>query len=185
MRFLLPVLVAGAVAGCIPAPYGPYYWPAYPDASATLTKQYCAGKAGPPSILSFAGPEGLRFEVRAFKEYAERDRRDWPLRIALTLPAGAQFRFVSDELEISELSADRGRTVTGVIRVDASTPVQTVSRGATASTALRVEAGLGEERASGYFIRLPPFLLNDRQYELKPIDLELRLLDGGIEPFNC
>ena len=50
---------------------------------------------------------------------------------------------------------------------------------------LHIDSSLGEGGISHYFVQLPPFLLDGERYEFKPIELELRLFDGGIEPFNC
>jgi len=32
---------------------------------------------------------------------------------------------------------------------------------------------------------LPPYVVHGRRYEVKLIELEQRLFDAGLEPFNC
>lgn len=96
------VLLLGSLSGCIPAPYGAYYRPAYADASSRLTKAYCGGQAGPPAVLSFNGPEGLQLTISALRGYVDRKRDDWPLRIAISLPPGTQWQFLADHLSVSE-----------------------------------------------------------------------------------
>jgi hypothetical protein len=44
---------------------------------------------------------------------------------------------------------------------------------------------LGTEELPRYFIKLPPLLINGKPYQIKPIELERRLFDFGLEPFNC
>ncbi len=60
LRSVFLILLAGALNGCVPAPYGSYYRPSYLDASAVVSRAYCGGQAGPPTSLAFAGRDGHR-----------------------------------------------------------------------------------------------------------------------------
>lgn len=117
---LLPALCATTLSACIPAPYGAYYRPAYPDPAATLRKAYCGGQAGPPSNLSFELPAGVRFSVGATRGYAERQHREWPLTIGIALPPGSEFQFLSDNLGISEEKEKPGRSLSPLLAVGAT-----------------------------------------------------------------
>lgn len=117
---LLLALCATSLSACIPAPYGAYYRPAYPDASASLRKAYCGGQAGPPSHLSFELPAGVRFSVSTTRGYTERQRRDWPLAIGIALPSGSDFQFLADRLHISEDKEKSARSLAQQMAVGTS-----------------------------------------------------------------
>ena len=117
MRPLLPWLLPLALAGCVPAPYGSYYKPVYPDPSSIITKPYCGGMAGPPTQLSFTGPEGIKLSISATKAYAEKDRKDWPLSLSIDIPKGSTFRFLEEGYEIAYTPSDKGSMVRGEILV--------------------------------------------------------------------
>lgn len=71
-------------------------------------------------------------------------------------------------------------------KVPLDTPVRGVNDSPyNKATSISINSSLGEEELPRYFIRLPPLLLNGKVYPLKPIELEKRLLDFGLEPFNC
>lgn len=120
-RLFLASLPALFLQGCIPAPYGPYYQPSYPDNSAALIKEYCRGQAGPPSILEFAGPEGIRFSVSAAKKYMlDEQRSDRPLRISINVPAGTHFQFLADSITISDQANSTAMTARPNLEVNAA-----------------------------------------------------------------
>ncbi len=126
MRFFLAGLLLLQLQGCIPAPYGPYYKPSYPDSSAALIKEYCQGQAGPPAILTFTGPEEVRFSVSAARKYMLDDKRaDRPLRISINVPAGTQFQFLTDGIGISDKAGDPGMLMRPDMEVNAATTFAT------------------------------------------------------------
>ena len=111
-RLLLAGCMAVGLAGCIPAPYGPYYRPSYPDPSSQVRKAFCGGQAGPPSKLQFSAPGGIKVAVDADKEFLERSRRDRPLHIMLRVPGDKAFQFLSDQVLVSNKLADAGSVLT-------------------------------------------------------------------------
>ena len=52
-------------------------------------------------------------------------------------------------------------------------------------TSATIESSLGVDEAATYVVRLPDLMINGRRFQIKPILLERRLLDFGLEPFNC
>ncbi len=370
----LAVAVAALVlAGCLPAPYGTYYRPAYPDPSAEVTRASCGGQAGPPARLAFNAPPGLKFTASALKAPIGGGAH-WPLAIAFALPPGHTFRFTADTIELATdatgpgvavapsvhahvtlrlpadrwidaatlapadpvlrrptdrplgtvrigfgrfdmiteaievtlpaIETERGRVTIPPLRLDMdrrrwgtryyrtaeylqsviarteactregrqrcenirdfdayafripagdfelvgrfwamettkrvdplmfelvieargterwrivepvvrvrdlaggpvqehrftelgaafhapvplSAPIRSARTGRATETHVRIDANLGSEERSRYFVRLPPYMFDGERYELKPIELELRRFDGGIEPFNC
>lgn len=108
MRAVFFLATAAALAGCIPAPYGAYYKPSYPDSSSTLQQAYCGGKAGPPTKLQFEGPGGLRVSVTAEKKHLEKERKDRSVRIAIDIPPGSRFQFLGSTIEISNRQIEGG-----------------------------------------------------------------------------
>lgn len=101
MRSIVLLLLMYLLTACVPAPYGPYYRPSYPDNSAALIKEFCGGEAGPPSVLTFNVADGVTFTVATAKSYSERSRKDVPLTITLNVPSNTTAQFLSDDLSIS------------------------------------------------------------------------------------
>lgn len=104
-RHLTLLLTSGLLAGCIPAPYGPYYRPSYPDPSAVMTQANCGGQAGPPSRLSFALPDGISVSLNTSSDTPGTDASTKAetrsvLRLALSLPPGSRLAFLEDRLQI-------------------------------------------------------------------------------------
>jgi hypothetical protein len=95
------LLLAAALAGCVPAPYGSYLRPSYPDPSSAVAKAACDGQAGPPSKLSFVAPGQLKVAVSAQRPARDRNRPVWLVSIDLTPPSDAGFRFLSDALHVA------------------------------------------------------------------------------------
>jgi hypothetical protein len=105
--------------GCLPAPYGAYYRPSYPDPSATLSKEYCGGQAGPPSTLSFNAPEGVIVSVSAPKRRMDSEQ-ERHLRISMSIPAGTRLKFLADGFELAESLEGTGRRITVEISLSTS-----------------------------------------------------------------
>ncbi len=104
-----------------------------------------------------------------------------------------KWKFSDDKIRITDLSSFAERTYqfeTFPLYLRYNVPLDTPVRGVDDSpyskgTTISINSSLGEEELARYFIRLPALLLNGKTYSLKPIELEKRLLDFGLEPFNC
>lgn len=123
MRYIALLLLTGSLTACVPAPYGPYYRPSYPDSSATLIKKFCRGEAGPPSILTFTIANGVNFTVTTAKSYSERARKDIPLTITMNVPSNVTVQFLSDDLRISDTQSSEGNKVAPSFKVGALLPM--------------------------------------------------------------
>jgi hypothetical protein len=64
-------------------------------------------------------------------------------------------------------------------------PLTTEVKGAKADATIRIETTLGKRMRPKYYIKLPPMLINGQEYVFKPIELDLKMFDGGVQPFNC
>ena len=69
--------------------------------------------------------------------------------------------------------------------VPLTTRVRATAAGESPSTSIRVERSLGSSEVQRVRVQLPDILFNDTRIPMHPIDLEMRRLDVGIEPFNC
>jgi hypothetical protein len=107
---MLSVLLA--LSGCIPAPYGSYVRPSYPDASARLSKASCGGQAGPPAHLSFTAPGPVRFAVRASERRLEQGSSSWQGYISVAPPPGGPFQFLADTLHVLQPAGGPGEALT-------------------------------------------------------------------------
>lgn len=117
----LALLVAiGCLAGCVPAPLGPYYRPIYPDASARYTGDACQGQAGAPASLSFVVADGVSIAITTLRTYGEKDRPDRPLRIAIGVPTGTQIQFLAKEIRIASSPQDSGVGISPAIDIAAA-----------------------------------------------------------------
>ena len=77
------------LAGCVVAPYGPYYRPATAQPGAQERRAWCQGAAGPVTGVDMDLGGGVRLR-------ASTDRLQvagWPLRIEITLPRQTALRF--------------------------------------------------------------------------------------------
>lgn len=92
-RPLALLIVAVSVAGCLPAPYGLYYRPSYPDPAATVSQANCGGQAGPKTRLSLPGPDGVAFLIVADQH------QEHKARIEITLPPLTRFRFTERRVD--------------------------------------------------------------------------------------
>lgn len=99
MRVPAMIVAAAALSGCVPAPYGPYYRPSYPDPSSTLQQAYCGGQAGPPARLAFQGLGGLGVSVRT--ETAGQAGKPRLLHVAIDIPVGTRFQFLVDTVALA------------------------------------------------------------------------------------
>lgn len=71
-------------------------------------------------------------------------------------------------------------------QVPISTPIRGVNNLTfTKPTTASIESSLGTDEYSRYFVKMPPILINGKQYQIQPIELEKRTFDFGLEPFNC
>lgn len=113
----LPLVMATLLTGCLPAPYGVYYRPAYPDASAQLSGAWCQGQAGPPARLTIQGPDGLALTLAAEQDAADTPLAARVLRVNVSLPQGSRFQFLSNSLELDEAAAGRPLRVEALLNV--------------------------------------------------------------------
>lgn len=134
----LSLSFAASLAGCVVAPYGPYFQPSSPDPSATYKGAWCQGQAGPTTNIALALGDGLTLAARAERDYPERDRPELPLRLVLEVPAQLPVRFTADRLRIVEMGSGRS--------VDAPMSVRAIGRATLAPTATVVPQQL---RAAG------------------------------------
>lgn len=71
-------------------------------------------------------------------------------------------------------------------QVPMNTPIHGVNNVAySKATSASINTSLGVDESPRYFVKLPPVLINGTRYEIKPIELERRIFDFGLEPFNC
>ena len=102
----LPLAMTALLTGCLPAPYGVYYRPAYPDTTAQLSGAWCQGQAGPPARLSIQAEDGLSLALAAERGAAHPTPQvPWVLHVHGMLPAGGQFQFLSSALELGDAPA--------------------------------------------------------------------------------
>jgi hypothetical protein len=170
MHRLILLTIAATLAGCIPAPYGAYYKPSYDGGTSLVRKSACGGMAGPPSVLDFTAPGGLRGTVIADRGYVDRKAPVRPLRITLSVPPGSTLRFLSDEAILLR----NGKPISGERRI----PSLWREKGL-------LEIPLESRDASAYELALPDYELDGTVYHFGRIHLDLHRLDGGLEPFNC
>lgn len=116
-RLLKGALAFGgtALAGCVVAPYGPYYRPSTAAAGARYRGAWCQGRAGPVAVVELPIAPGVTMTARAQRDFLERDRPELPLRLALTVPAGLPLRFADARLPVVETGS--GRTIPADVRV--------------------------------------------------------------------
>lgn len=93
-------LAAAGLAGCVVAPYGPYYRPSTEHPAATYKGAWCQGVAGPKAVVELPLVPGVTLTARAQRNYVERDRPELPLRIEFTLPPYQPARFASATLGV-------------------------------------------------------------------------------------
>lgn len=117
IRFIFALLSSSLIMSCMPAPYGSYYRPAYPDNNATLSREDCHGQAGPMSKLSFTLANNISISVSAKKNYLQRERSDTPLTIDITLPPGESIRFLSDQITFTTFANSEHRVMPMHMRV--------------------------------------------------------------------
>lgn len=115
----LPLLAA---AGCVAIPYGPYYRPVA-GPGARLRRAWCQGQAGPETTVEVDAGAGVRLLASAHRESLRRDEPALPLRVQLTLPAGAPARFVSGRAALRESGSGRALDAPLAVRVTASARV--------------------------------------------------------------
>ena len=93
-------LAAAGSAGCVVAPYGPYYRPSTEHPAATYKGAWCQGVAGPKAVVELPLAPGVTLTARAQRGYAERDRPELPLRIEFTVPPHQPARFAGATLGV-------------------------------------------------------------------------------------
>ncbi|MDO8778796.1 MAG: hypothetical protein Q7K57_60775, partial [Burkholderiaceae bacterium] len=104
-----------------------------------------------------------------------------------------KWRFSTNKIRITDLSTMTER----IYQFDKfplyfgyEVPLSTPTRGVNDSpysknTTLRINLSLGTEDLQKYVVKLPPILINGKPHQIKPIELEKRVFDFGLEPFNC
>ena len=70
-------------------------------------------------------------------------------------------------------------------RVPLSTPVRAATVGQSPVTSISLERSLGHSDAQRIRVQMPDIVFNGTRITMHPVDLELRRLDVGIQPFNC
>lgn len=113
----VPLVMTALLVACLPAPYGVYYRPAYPDASAQLSGAWCQGQAGPPARLTIQGPDGLALTLATEQDAADTPHAARVLRVNVSLPQGSRFQFLSDSLELDEAATGRPLRVAALLNV--------------------------------------------------------------------
>jgi hypothetical protein len=96
-------LASTGLAGCVIAPYGPYYRPSTQHPAATYKGAWCQGVAGPKAVVEVPLAPGVALTARAQRGYTERDRPELPLRIEITLPSSQPARFASATLGVVDV----------------------------------------------------------------------------------
>ncbi|HET9024658.1 MAG TPA: hypothetical protein VFN64_08800, partial [Burkholderiaceae bacterium] len=91
-------LASAGLAGCVVAPYGPYYRPSTAHPLATYKGAWCQGMAGPQAVVELPLAPGVALTARTQRNYPERNRPELPLRIEFTLPPNQPARFASATL---------------------------------------------------------------------------------------
>lgn len=124
-RFFSSIAAASALAlalgACVPAPYGTYVRPSYPDPSAVVGRAWCGGQAGPPTRLAFAAPGNVKIEVSSTPAGAQ--AAGWPVGITVSVPLGVRFGFVEPHVLVAADGGDPGRPVVPEARVRMSASI--------------------------------------------------------------
>ena len=116
---LLVLAASALLAGCLPAPYGPYYRPAYPDASAQPVKAWCGGQAGPPTGLVVSLAQGLSMRIGAATATGATPR----VLLSFELAPGATLRFLDDAVRAD----DGAESIRVPVRMSVATHAQVAS----------------------------------------------------------
>ena len=69
--------------------------------------------------------------------------------------------------------------------VPLSTPVRASTAGQAPATLITLERSLGRSDAPRVSVQLPDIVFNGKRFTMHPIELDMRRLDVGIQPFNC
>ncbi len=125
MRNTIVSLWVVLLAGCLPAPYGPYLRPSHPAPSSVHEREFCSGHAGPPTRLRFDAPGEVRFEVSAPSGRSQREESGRPFDVWVSVPPQARFRFLEPAVRIATSASDVGRPTLVEPRVVASVSVGT------------------------------------------------------------
>lgn len=124
--FILLLTLDGCVP--IPVPYGPYYEPSYENPSARVVREGCHGASGAPSGIKFQIDQGIMVEIKtAYRSGYEGDLKH-PFFLTMTIPKGAEIRFLSDEIRVSD-----GNTI-----INADFPKNMIVRASAESDAARM-----------------------------------------------
>jgi hypothetical protein len=106
--------------------------------------------------------------------------------IMIDFPADTKWKFATNEIRFEDVN-------TGEVRQMHFTRLQVHSRIRVAFTApfccsrkaRMQELSIGIARAKKLRVEIPPLLINDKEFVIKPITFNLRKFDFGIYPFNC
>lgn len=71
------------------------------------------------------------------------------------------------------------------VGVPLSTPVRASTAGLSPVTSITLERSLGSSEAQRVRVQLPDIVFNGTRITMHPVDLEMRRLDVGMQPFNC
>lgn len=104
-----------------------------------------------------------------------------------------KWKFVSNIIRMTDLSNMAQRTyqfdkfpLSFRYQVPLNTPVRGVNDAPHSKTTnLSINSSLGTENLQKYIVQLPPLLINGKLHQIKPVELEKRVFDFGMEPFNC
>lgn len=135
---------------------------------------------------------GFKYSGRWYVYDVER-RSPFNGEIKIEFEKSVRWRFASNKIRIVESSskADKAYIFDSFpmhfsYQVPFDTPIRGVNNQALSkTTTISINSSLGVEELPRYFVKMPPVLINGKQYDIAPIELEKRMLDFGLEPFNC
>ena len=142
---------------------------------------------------------GFKLEKNGFKYsgrwYVYDVERHTPFsgEIKIEFKQSVRWKFASNRIRLIDSSTNAEKVYTFdsfPLHFNYQVPIDTPIRGVNNDTYSKVttasiNSSLGEEESSKYFVKIPPLLINGKRYEVAPIELEKRVFDFGLEPFNC
>lgn len=142
---------------------------------------------------------GFKLEKNGFKYsgrwYVYDVERQTPFNgeIQIEFEKPVRWKFASNKVRITDSSGTAEKVyqfdsfpLHFSYRVPITTPIRGVNNFAySKATTASISSSLGMEELPKYFVKMPPVLINGKKYELAPIELEKRVFDFGLEPFNC
>lgn len=178
------VAMLGFLTGCMPFPHGGYYRPSLENGAAERLHRSCGGQVGPEEVLRIP-VEGVEMRVRFQDKDGALDGH-----IALTVAAGTKFRFLGDEFLVTDL--ENGKTVRAVHdglgsydptrHQSVHEPLEAVVIGRNGRS---IDLSAPSMAPWRFRFVMPPFEIDGQRRMLAQVEVEYRLLDIGLYPFNC